>query len=65
MIHVPTLHNMQLWKRERRGRKSEPFYVKIVVQNHQLNYLPPADLKKFAYWLRQSFVGIIPKKTVP
>ena len=27
-----------------------------MVQNHQLNHLPAADLKKFAYGLRQSFV---------
>ena len=43
----------------------ESFYVTFVVQNHQLNNLPPADLKKFAYGPRQSFVSTIPKKPVP
>ena len=59
---------MQKSRRERRGRirKSGPFYVTFVVQNHQLNHLPPTDLKnKFAYWLRQSFVGILPKNPAP
>ena len=28
-----------------RERKNKPFYVTFVVQNHQLNQLPPADLK--------------------
>ena len=36
---------MQLWKREQTGRKCGPFYDTFVVQNHQLNHLPQADLK--------------------
>ena len=34
-----------LGERARRDKKSNPFYVTFVVQNHQLNHLPPTDLK--------------------
>ena len=34
-----------LGERARRDKKSDPFYVTFVVQNHQLNHLPPTDLK--------------------
>ena len=32
-------------ERERGGKKSDPFDVTFKVQNHQLNLLPPTDLK--------------------
>ena len=46
----------------REGEKIEPFYVTFVVQNHQSNHLPPADLN-INYLLAQS--ALYRKKPVP
>ena len=50
---------------ERGGIKSDPFYVTFVVQNHQLNHLPPTDLKNL-YHLASSECSLhFTEKTSP
>ena len=39
------------------GIKSDPFYVTFVAQNHQLNHLPPTDLKNL-YHLASSELSL-------
>ena len=62
MIHVPTLHYAVKGERaSTERRKSGPFYLTVVVKNHQFNHLPTTDFKNLIY-LASSFLGTKPKK---
>ena len=41
------------------------FYVTFVVQNHQLNHLPPADFYKIFLWASSEFCQHYTEKTSP
>ena len=50
---------------KRSERKSEQFNVTYEVQNHQLNHLSLADLKKFKYWASSELCWKYTDKTSP
>ena len=43
----------------------KPFYVTFVVQNHQLNHLPPADLKNLYHLASSGLYLHFTEKTSP
>ena len=43
----------------------KPFYVTFVVQNRQLNHLPPADFYKICLWASSEFCRYYTEKTSP
>ena len=62
MIYV-TMLPLQYWERE--SKEGNPFYVTFVVQNLQLNHLPPTEFKNLYHLNSSEFSRHFTEKTSP